>query len=40
MIAIVERLGQRRVDSFISTHHVGPDMEVELFVLNPDDPAS
>jgi uncharacterized protein YbcI len=40
MIAIVERLSQRRVDSFISTHHVGPDMEVELFVLFPDDPAS
>ena len=29
----VERLSGRRVESFVSTHHVGPDLEVELFFL-------
>jgi uncharacterized protein YbcI len=29
----VERLTERRVAQFISTHHVGPDLELELFVL-------
>ena len=32
-IATVERLTGRRVAQFISTHHVGPDLELELFVL-------
>ena len=32
-IAEVERLSGRRVLAFISNHHVGPDLEVELFVL-------
>jgi uncharacterized protein YbcI len=32
-IAEVERLTGRRVLAFISNHHVGPDLEVELFVL-------
>jgi uncharacterized protein YbcI len=32
-IAAVERLTGRRVAQFISTHHVGPDLELELFVL-------
>jgi uncharacterized protein YbcI len=31
----VERLTRRRVSSFMSTHHVGPDLELELFVLEP-----
>ena len=31
----VERTTQRRVARFISTHHVGPDLELELFVLEP-----
>jgi uncharacterized protein YbcI len=31
----VERLSGRRVLQFMSTHHVGPDLEVELFVLAP-----
>jgi uncharacterized protein YbcI len=31
----VERITQRRVARFISTHHVGPDMELEIFVLEP-----
>jgi uncharacterized protein YbcI len=32
-IAEVERLSGRRVLSFISNQHIGPDLEVELFVL-------
>ena len=32
-IATVERITGRRVARFISTHHVGPDLELELFVL-------
>jgi uncharacterized protein YbcI len=32
-IAAVERLSGRDVLAFISNHHVGPDMEIELFVL-------
>jgi uncharacterized protein YbcI len=34
-IAAVERLTRRRVEQFISAHHVGPDLELELFVLGP-----
>ena len=34
-IASVERLSGRGVLAFISNHHVGPDMEIELFVLSP-----
>ena len=36
-ITAVERLSGRRVIGFISTHHVGPDLEIELFVLAPGD---
>jgi uncharacterized protein YbcI len=32
-IAEVERLSGRRVLAFISNQHIGPDLEVELFVL-------
>jgi uncharacterized protein YbcI len=32
-ISAVQRLTNRRVARFISTHHVGPDLEVELFVF-------
>ena len=35
-IAVVEGLSGRRVVQFISGHHVGPDLEIELFFL--DDP--
>lgn len=35
-IAEVERLSGRRVLTFISNHHVGPDLEIELFVLGPE----
>lgn len=34
-IALVELLSGRRVQTFISTHHVGPDLELELFILEP-----
>ena len=34
----VERLSGRGVLAFISNTHVGPDLEVELFVLAPDAP--
>jgi uncharacterized protein YbcI len=32
-IAAVEAITGRRVVKFISTHHVGPDLELELFLL-------
>jgi uncharacterized protein YbcI len=32
----VERLTGRNVLAFISNHHVGPDIEIELFLLSPD----
>jgi uncharacterized protein YbcI len=31
----VERLSGRTVSAFISDSHVGPDMEIELFMLTP-----
>ena len=34
-IDVVERLSGRGVLAFISNHHVGPDMEIELFLLQP-----
>ena len=34
-IAAVERLSGRDVLAFISNHHVGPDIEIELFMLTP-----
>ena len=34
-IGAVERITNRRVAKFISTHHVGPDLELEIFVLEP-----
>jgi uncharacterized protein YbcI len=34
-VAAVERLSGRGVLAFISNQHVGPDMEIELFVLTP-----
>ena len=33
LIASVERLSGRPVEGFFSTHHVGPDLEVEIFML-------
>jgi uncharacterized protein YbcI len=34
-ISVVERLSGRDVLAFISNQHVGPDMEIELFILRP-----
>jgi uncharacterized protein YbcI len=34
-IDAVERLSGRDVLAFISNHHIGPDLEIELFVLRP-----
>jgi uncharacterized protein YbcI len=34
-VTAVERLTGRRVAKFMSTHHVGPDLELELFLLEP-----
>jgi uncharacterized protein YbcI len=36
-ISEVERLSGRNVLAFISNQHVGPDIEVELFMLQPQD---
>jgi len=38
-IAMVERLSGRNVLAFIPNHHVGPDIEIKLFILTPDDAA-
>ena len=35
LIAAVEQLSGRDVLAFVSNHHVGPDMEIELFLLKP-----
>ena len=34
-IDVVEEHTNRRVAKFISTHHVGPDLELEIFLLEP-----
>jgi uncharacterized protein YbcI len=34
-ISAVEDLSGRRVLAFMSNHHVGPDIEIELFFLKP-----
>ena len=34
-IDAVEQLSGRYVVDFVSSHHVGPDMEIELFILAP-----
>ena len=34
-IEAVQRLSGRNVLAFISDHHVGPDVEIELFLLTP-----
>jgi uncharacterized protein YbcI len=37
-IEVVERLSGRSVLAFISNSHVGPDLEIELFMLGPPRP--
>ena len=39
-IVEVERLSGRRVLAFVSNSHVGPDLEIELFMLAPAGPVS
>jgi len=34
-ISVVERICGRNVLAFVSNQHVGPDMEIELFILRP-----
>ena len=34
-ISAIEDLSGRPVLAFISNHHVGPDIEIELFLLTP-----
>ena len=34
-INTVQKLSGRRVLAFVSNHHVGPDVEIELFLLVP-----
>jgi uncharacterized protein YbcI len=34
-IDVIETLSGRNVLAFISNHHVGPDMEIELFMFQP-----
>jgi hypothetical protein len=34
-IDAVERITNRRVAKFLSAYHVGPDLELELFLLGP-----
>jgi uncharacterized protein YbcI len=34
-INVIQRLSGRKVLAFISNHHVGPDIEIELFMLVP-----
>ncbi len=34
-IEVVERLSGRDVMAFISNSHVGPDLEMEIFLLAP-----
>ena len=38
-ISEVERLSGRRVLAFMSNSHVGPDLEIELFILAPEGQA-
>jgi uncharacterized protein YbcI len=39
-IAAIERLSGRTVLVFVSNHHVGPDIEIELFMLKPETVAA
>jgi uncharacterized protein YbcI len=39
-VALVERLSGKRVRHFVSTHSVGPDLEIELFFLDDGLPAA
>jgi uncharacterized protein YbcI len=36
-VAAIEGLSGRKVLTFMSEHHVGPDIEIELFMLTPEE---
>jgi uncharacterized protein YbcI len=38
-VAAVERVTRRTVDAFVSSVHFDPDLAVELFLLEPEDPG-
>ena len=38
-IKAVQQLSGRHVMAFFSHHHVGPDIEIELFLLSPETPG-
>jgi len=35
-ISAIERLSGRQVVTFMANHHVGPDIEIKLFMFNPE----
>ena len=39
-VGLIERLSGKRVRHFVSTHSVGPDLEIELFFLDDALPAA
>jgi uncharacterized protein YbcI len=39
LVAAIERLSGRKVLTFMSNHHVGPDLEIKLFMLEPGVPG-
>jgi uncharacterized protein YbcI len=39
-VPAIERLSGRKVLTFMSSHHVGPDVEIELFMLAPRTPRN
>jgi uncharacterized protein YbcI len=39
LIAVVQRQLERKVIAFMSQNHIGPDLAVEVFVLQPQDSA-
>ena len=34
LVRVIEALTEAKVDAFLSGHHIGPDLSVELFVLD------
>jgi uncharacterized protein YbcI len=39
-VKTIEALSGRHVLAFFSNHHVGPDIEIELFILSPETPTN
>ena len=40
LVAIVERQLDRKVIAFVSQNHIDPDLAVEVFILEPDEPGA